>query len=226
MMEWWNALSTVNQAFYVAAAFFSAVFLWQFISSLIGLSGSDVDVDAGPEAVVDSDIDADTGVDVDAIESGSLEEAAESTVAFRILSVRAVLAFCMLFTWAGALYLDAGKDWPNAVILATVWGAGAWVFVALLMYWLRKLAESGTKRLVTALGRTGTVYLNIPPGGQGEVRVTVSGTISVVRARGAGGEGIDSGTPVRVVRVLGGNTIEVRPVGGTDGTSTTQGDTP
>ena len=41
MMEWWRGLETVTQWFYGAATFFSAIFLWQFITSLIGLGGAE-----------------------------------------------------------------------------------------------------------------------------------------------------------------------------------------
>lgn len=209
MFEWWNGLTTLNQVCYAAAAFFSVIFLWQFISSLIGLAGGEADFDGA-----EGDVDADGGVevDVDDIEAHSAADAADSTVAFRILSVRAILAFCMLFSWAAALYLDAGKEETQAIVLAVFWGLAAWAVVAILIHWLRKLAETGTRKLSTAVGREGTVYLEIPSGGTGEVRVRVSGVISVVKARGEGGEHVRSGTPVRVVGVVGGNTVKVRPL--------------
>jgi membrane protein implicated in regulation of membrane protease activity len=210
MMEWWKALSTINQVFYAVAAFFSVLFLWQFISSLIGLAGSDVDADI--DADVDADIDGDVDVDVDDIEAHSIEDAAESTMAFRIFSVRAILAFFTLFFWAGAMYLDAGKPLTNTLILALAWGLAAWVFVAVLIHWLRKLAETGTQQLSTCVGKRGSVYLDIPAEGQGEVRVIVSGVISMVKARAAGGNEIKAGTPVQVVRMLDGSSVEVQPV--------------
>ncbi len=214
MMDWWNDLSTLNQVFYGAAAFFSLIFAWQFIASLIGLSGGDVDVEAGPDADVDADIDAGDGMDLDDIEAHSIEDAAESIHAFRILSVRAILAFFTLFFWAGAMYLDAGKPLTNTLILALAWGLAAWVFVAVLIHWLRKLAETGTQQLVTCVGKRGSVYLDIPAEGQGEVRVNVSGVVSMVKARAAGGREIKAGTPVQVVRMLDGSSVEVQAVEG------------
>jgi len=209
MWEWWNGLETLNKVFYAAATFFSLIFLWQFISSLIGLSGSDVDVEAGSDVDVDADLDTDAGVDLDDIEAHSIEEAGETVVAFRILSVRAVLAFFTLFSWAGALYLDSGKELGHALVLAVAWGIGAWVLVAVLIHWLRKLAETGTKQLRTCVGRRGTVYMDIPGSGEGQVRVVVSGAVSMVRARASGGEAIESGTPVRVLRMLDESSVEV-----------------
>jgi hypothetical protein len=219
MMEWWNNLTVLNQFFYGGAAFFSLIFLWQFVGMLIGLShGGDFDMHV--EAHVDGDMGAgaDGGVDVSvgSIEAHSLSDAAESTAAFHILSVRAVLAFFTLFTWAGALYLNIGKDKTQALTLAVAWGAAGWVVVAVLLHWLRKLAESGNRRLSTALGQAGTVYLDIPAGGRGEVRVAVSGVVSVVKARGAGGQAIKAGSAVTVTRLLDINCVEVRPDSGDD----------
>jgi hypothetical protein len=118
-----------------------------------------------------------------------------------------------LFTWAGALYLNIGKSTSQSLILAVAWGAAGWVVVAVLLHWLRKMAETGTRRLITALGQTGTVYMDIPAGGQGEVRVAVSGVVSMVKARAAGGQAIKAGSPVTITRLLDINCVEVRPAG-------------
>ncbi|MGB2821394.1 MAG: NfeD family protein [Phycisphaerae bacterium] len=210
-------MSTLNQVFYGAAAFFSLIFAWQFIASLIGLAGGDMDVDHDVDGDVDlhADVDGDFHAEhpgVDAVEGHSAADVAESLHAFRILSVRAILAFFTLFSWAGAMYLDAGKPLGNTLILALVWGLAAWVFVAVLIHWLRKLAETGTQQLSTCVGKRGSVYLDIPAEGQGEVRVNVSGVVSMVKARAAGGRQIKAGTPVQVVRMLDGSSVEVQPV--------------
>lgn len=207
MIEWWNSLTGVNQGFYIAAAVLSLIFIWQFISALVGLSAGETDVDIEADTDVDTD-----GMDLDDIEAHSLEEAGESVAAFKVLSLRAVMAFLMLFCWAAGMYLNTGTPLSRALLYATGWGLGAWVVVTLLVNLLRRLAETGTARLSTCVGGRGMVYLNIPAGGQGEVRVAVSGTISLVKARACGGGEIKAGTAVRVVRMLDQTTVEVRPV--------------
>lgn len=206
MAEWWNNLETLNKFFYGGAGFFTVIFVWQFVSMLIGLSdGGDLDVDGD----VDMDMDMDTDMDMDA---DGIDGGAESTVAFHIFSVRAILAFFTMFTWAGALYMNVDKGISTSIILAFAWGIAGWVVVAVLLHWFRKLAESGTRRLITCLGQTGTVYMDIPAGGQGKVRVAVSGVVSMVRARAVGGAALKAGLPVIVTRLLGVNTVQVRPV--------------
>ena len=223
MMEWWSDLGLLNQVFYAGAGLFSLIFIWQFVMMLIGLShGGDLDVDVhgdfDADAGGDFDVDGDGDVDVhvDALEAHSMHDAAESTAAFHILSVRAILAFFTLFFWAGAMYLEVGKTVSQSLLLAMAWGAAAWAVVAVLLHWLRKLAETGNRRLTTALGQPGTVYVDIPAGGQGEVRVLVSGVVSLVKARAPGGQAVKAGTPVTVTKLLGVNSVQVAPAGEKD----------
>jgi len=54
--------------------------------------------------------------------------------------------------------------------------------------------------------------MDIPADAIGKVRVTVTGVISMVDARSAGGVELPSGTPVEVIRKLDDTTVEVRAV--------------
>lgn len=213
MAEWWNSLETLNKFFYGGAGFFTLIFVWQFVGMLIGMShGGEFEA----HCEFHGDVHVDGDMDADGIDAHSMAEAAESTVAFHIFSVRAILAFFTMFTWAGALYMNAGKGISVSIILAFAWGTAGWTVVAVLLHWLRKLAESGTRRLRTCVGKTGTVYMDIPAGGQGEVRVTVSGVVSMVKARASGGVALKAGSPVTVTRLLDINSVQVRPAGDDD----------
>ncbi len=205
MFEWWQNLEAVTQWFYGAAIFFSAIFAWQFIVSMIGLGGAE-DMD------FDVDVDADVDFDAGDIEAASAADAADSVAAFRLLSIRAVLAFLTLFFWAAAMHHDAGTEMAWAITYGTFWGLGAFLAVAVALNLLRRLAETGNPRLRTCVGTRGTVYLDIPADGTGEARVTVSGVVSHVKARSTGGQAIKAGTPVRVLRTLGPTTVEVETV--------------
>ncbi len=203
MIEWWSNLDGVAQGFFITAVFFSVLFLWQLIAALVGLSGGE-------------DFDADVAVDHEVgpgehpeFEHGAEVDGAATMVSFKLLSFRSILAFCMLFTWAGALYLNQGVSLNRTLGYATGWGLGAMLLVALLFFGLRHLAETGSPRIASCVGTVGTVYLDIPAGGVGEARVTVSGVVSHVRARAAGGQELKAGTPIRVTRALGPKAVEV-----------------
>jgi len=215
MGEWWQGLTGVNQFFYGAAAFFSVFFLWQLLAALVGLGGGeDADVDG------DIDVDADAAGDAGELDDGTYSEFehgaemdADATVAsFKLVGVRSVLAFCTLFSWAGAMYLNQGKSLAVALSWAIGWGLCAMVVVALIFHLMRRMTESGTPALATSVGTAGMVYLDIPAGGLGEARVPVSGVMTHVRARAVEGKHLTVGTPVRVKRLLDVSTVEVEPV--------------
>ena len=202
--EWWSGLTPLIKGFYLAAMFFSVLFAWQLLGILIGLGGShdlDVDADAGGDFDVDHpELDHSGGI-----------EAVDTMAAFKLLSVRSILAFFMLFTWAGALYMDQGVPVGRAMTYAMLWGTASMLLVAGVFYLMRRMTESGSQRIATCLGTRGTVYLDIPKDGMGEVRVTVSGVLTHVKARSFGGHELPAGTPVRVKRVLGPTSVEVMP---------------
>jgi hypothetical protein len=129
--------------------------------------------------------------------------------AFKLLSLRSIVAFFTLFTWAGALYLNTGRAAGAAVGLALVWGLVAMVLVSLLIRGMGRMTETGNLRLGSCVGGAGTVYLDIPAGGTGEVRVTCNGRIVHVKAQAAGGQGIKAGAGVRVSKLVGPDTLVV-----------------
>ena len=208
LLQWWGQMETITQVFYVSAAFFSVIFIWQFVASMIGLSGGDMDVDGA----VDADFDLDAADAADAVDAADAGDAVDSLDAFRLFSIRAILAFCMLFFWAGAMYLD--QDVPKAAALAYAfgWGLAGWFVVTLLINWMRKLAETGNPQIASCVGKRGAVYMDIPADGIGKVRVTVTGAMSMVDARSAGSVAIAAGTPVEVLSKLDDTTVEVRAV--------------
>jgi hypothetical protein len=198
LAKWWGELSPMNQWFFAAAGFFSVFFLWQLIASIIGLSGADHDL---PSHDFDTHVEAGTAHDTP-------HDAHDTTAAFKLLSIRSVLAFLTLFSWATALYIQGGKPVTTGMGYAVLWGLAAMVLVSLLLHGILKLTETGNISIETCVGSTGTVYLDIPAGGTGEIRILCSGVITHVKASCVGG-GLKAGQIVRVVRAVGPNTVEV-----------------
>ena len=142
------------------------------------------------------------GEPIDADDSGGL-------VTFRLLSIRSVLAFGTLFGWAGALYLNNTRSAVLALIRAGLWGIAGMLVVAAFFWMLPRLTEEGTTTLDSAVGKTGTVYINIPEDGAGQIRVNIRNSIQYVRARARYGAAIPAGTMVRIARQLDSLTVEV-----------------
>lgn len=206
---WWSGLSSVNKAFFCFAFFFSALFLWQFAMTLIGLAGSGTDTEL--DADTDADVDMDADMDADAHAEAVEVTAHETTVSFKLLSIRSIITGGMLFGWAGALYLYNGTPLKTALLYAVAWALAGALVIAVLMYLMRHLQETGTARLATCVGQPATVYMDIPASGTGKVRTLVSGAVSFVPARAADGQPMKAGTPARVTRLLGTSTVEVAP---------------
>lgn len=211
MSEWWSDLTSINRTFFSVAAFFSVFFLWQLFAALLGLG----DEDAGSDA---SDVDTDIDTDMDDFDSGADADSSATVVAFKLLSIRAIITFCTLFSWGCALYLQNGVPLGRAMGISSLWGLAGMGSVALLLALLPKLAHTGTKRIATALGARGTVYLDIPQGGLGEVRVSVSEVISFVKARTKDGNPLKAGDTVLVTRIIDETTVEVETTTNAGGT--------
>lgn len=152
--------------------------------------------------------DMDTDVDVDSGLDGAGHE-------FRVLSLQTISAFAMGSGWMGLASMRAlNLDFGWAVVIAVLSGVGvAWMLVWLLRS-VMKLEESGNISLKETVGERGTVYVQIPPAGQGSGRVTVT-----VRARRRefnalqrGEAFIASHTGVRVIDVdASANALVVEP---------------
>ncbi len=72
---------------------------------------------------------------------------------------------------------------------------------------MMKLGTSGNKKITSAIGRIGTVYLRIPAEGTGQIQVNVSGRLEVCDAESADKTEIPSGEEVQVVKVKKGNIL-------------------
>ncbi|MEW6139684.1 MAG: hypothetical protein AB1733_15765 [Thermodesulfobacteriota bacterium] len=205
MEAWWEALTALNKGFFLAALFFSVLFVWQIVSMLIGLDMHG-NGDAGHGGFAGHG-----HADVGGGGSHHVDHELGGEVTFTLVSVRSVIAFATLFSWAGALYLFTGTSPILAISLAAGWGLAAMFGVSFLVYKLLKLQEVGTVSLWTATGEEGFVYMDIPADGAGKVRIKVGGVVSFVDARSGGGAPLKAGTPVLVSRVIDSRTVEVVP---------------
>lgn len=193
MSEWWSELTGVTQFFYGMAAFFSVFFLWQIFAAFLGLGGDEADVidHAGFDA-------AEPGV----ADVMGHDDVVESSQAFKILSLRSIITFFTLFSWGCALYTGDGMPVVKAMGISSIWGLVGMLAIAFIFWGMGKLTETGTKDVRSCEGKLGTVYLDIPAGGYGEIKTTISGAVENVKAKSMSGEALSAGTEVRVVKVI------------------------
>lgn len=198
MSEWWAALTLVQQILYVIAGLSTTFLVLQLLLNLIGLAGGDADVDLGSHADVDLSVDH---ADLSVHSSG-----------LALISFRTVTAFFVGFGWSGIVLLDAGLTTVLAIAIAVCVGCFFIVVVFYLMKELLGLSETGNIDFSNALGQTGSVYVTIPAKGEGrgQVQLKVQGRLREMSAMTNEDEDLKTGLPVKVVEVLGGNTLLVQ----------------
>ena len=176
--------------------------LIQVILQVIGLGG-DADMDA---RAPDVDVDAGLG-DADPAHGTA------GNLFFGILSFKAFVAFAGIFGLTG-LALQ-GEDYSSfqRAAMSIVAGLVAMVVVGMLMRMLYNLGSSGSLVLRNALGHQAQVYLRIPASGEGRGKVTLELQGRTVELDAVtDGEAIGTGKVVKVVEILGNETLKVMPV--------------
>ncbi len=198
MSEWWAALTLVQQILYVIAGLSTTFLVLQLLLNLIGLAGGDTDVDLASHADVDMSVDH---ADLSVHSSG-----------LALISFRTVTAFFVGFGWSGIVLLDAGLTTVLAIAIAVCVGCFFVVVVFYLMKELLGLSEKGNIDYSNAVGQTGSVYVTIPAKGEGrgQVQLKVQGRLREMSAMTNEDEDLKTGLPVRVVEILGGNTLLVQ----------------
>jgi hypothetical protein len=226
MELWWQGLTVINKAFFLSAVFFSVLYLWQLVSMVHGGAGHGHAIGGGHGHSLGGHVHGMgghghlagghgiSGHDAHIHHHGASGHDSDSgaRVAFTFVSLRSLMTFGTLFSWAGTLYLLGGTSTIVAIIYSAIWGLVGMFLISFTMYWLVNLQEIGTMDIHTALGEDGTVYIEIPGGGRGQVRVKVAGIVSHVKARSRTAESLAVGTHIRVVGVIDSNTVEVQSI--------------
>ena len=185
----WSQLSTLTQTFFIVA-----VFCTVFLVAQIAVSGS------GDADTADADGEGDHA-------AGGASSVGD-VMAHALLSLRSLLAFTTLFSWAAGLYLRDGATLIYALSLAAAWGLGGSFLVAAAMAGIRWAHAPGTEKLAQCVGKEAVVTLSVGPGATGEVKLLVGGRMQHVRARGDA-QILPEGTRVFVLEVAGPNTLHV-----------------
>jgi hypothetical protein len=184
--------SMMTTLYLLAAVVGGTVLVCQFVLTVLGFGVESIEVD-GPD--VDHPGDAHHGHWL-----------------FGVLSFRTVTAFTAFFG-LGGLAANANELGEIQTLgLALLAGSGAFYGVAWLMRQLTRLDDEGTVSPEDAIDRTATVYLRIPPGGQGKVLVTVGQQVLELSARSSVDRELRNGETVRITKLLGTDVVEVQPV--------------
>jgi len=206
----------LDTVFLVAAVIGGTVLVCQFLMTIVGLGGHDVD--AGFDGGLDG---AELPDDFGSHHHTPMSTAADAEFAhpdsswlFGVLSFRTMVAAAAFFGVAGKAALSAGFQQSTALVLAVLVGMSAMYG----MYWLMKLigglTSSGNERIDNALGQTATVYIPIPAAGQGAGKVQLSMQNRIVEYRAVTDDDsrLNTGETVEVVDIAGSDVLCVRRV--------------
>jgi len=210
MWQWFIELGNVERFFVFCAAVGGALFAIRLVLMFIGIGETDADIDADVDVDVDVDVDIGANVDASTADAGDI---GGSDFSFKILSFQGLTAFFAMFGLVGlAMMRNSGIAEVWAILGGVVAGLFAVLLVSLLFTLFKKLQDSGTLDLRKAVGKEGTVYLNIPGDEPGKVRVQVQGRVSIFNALSEDKSNIPTDTRVKVVKVVSGNVLVVRKV--------------
>ena len=196
MAAWWQSLSALDHVLLYIAVPATLILLIQTVLLFAG-GAFDSDGDAG---VPDADGPGFDGPDAD---GGPLHEAAADP--------ETPDTGLHLFTvWLH----QVGLPGFLSVFLAIPIGFAGMVGIALAVRQALRLQYDGTLDLRNALGRTGTVYLTVPPGrsSPGKVTLTVQEQLTEFEALTDSPAPIPPGSPVRVTGLAGRGALLVEPI--------------
>lgn len=118
-----------------------------------------------------------------------------------LFSVRGIVSMFCVAGWSGIVFVDFGMGTFEAIILSVICGVAALFGIAYLMKAVLKLQSNGNIELGTAVGKTGQVYIPIPPKGmgRGKINITVQDRFIEVDAITASEDTLKTGEAVRVI---------------------------
>ena len=190
---WWADLSPVMKLLWGVTLTATLVFVIQTVMTFLGADADSTDFDMD----VDTSMD---GSDLSNIDSGA-----------NLYTFRNFVNFFLGFGWTAIILQPSVKSTAVLVIISVLVGIA---LVALVMYmfkWLYSMQQSGNINVYkSAVGCQGKCYLRIPAerAGEGKVQITIQGAVREYNAVTDGDE-IKTGTSVKVVEAIDGNTLLV-----------------
>ncbi|WP_024772884.1 hypothetical protein [Aquimarina macrocephali] len=180
MKEFFEGMSTFEQAYWIIAILGSIIFLVIFALTFIGASDVDMEADI-------SDVDADDG-----------------GVGFQFFTFKNVIAFFTIFGWTGILCIDNELSTIVTIVISSFAGLLMMILTSLLFFWMHKMAESGTLKIKNAIGVIGEVYLPVGANRSsiGKIQIKVQGSLRELEAVTDSEEVLSTSTLVKVVEII------------------------
>ncbi len=189
--EWFQGLEPMESVYWTIAIAASVVFCIQMVLTFVGIG----DMDGG-----DASVDIHTG---DTLDTGG---------AIQLFTIRNAVNFLLGIGWGGVCFYHTITNKHLLGIVAVLCGAAMVTAFYFMFRQLMKLESNGSFRIEESVGLVCDVYLRIPAqrSGQGRVQISFHGSVQELPAITDGAE-IPSGSKVKVLQTIGGNTLLVEP---------------
>jgi len=187
--DWWLTLTIAQKIYWCIAVPFTLLFVLQMVMTFFGGSVEEIDTSGDSDLLVDSD----TGID------------------FQFITLKNLIAFFAIFGWTGVACLSSGYSITVTVFVSFVAGLIMMSIMASIIYFMGKLSDDGTLKIKNSIGKSGIVYLPIPPNrtGTGQVQIKVQG-LQTLDAMTDSITEIKTGSVVEVVEIVNGDILLVK----------------
>ena len=155
MIQWWNSLDLFARVYALIAIPATLVLILQTLLLFFGFGADEDGIDLNGNDQIDTPGDG----------------GGDGLVLF---SIRGIMAMLCVGGWSGLALYASGVNRPVTVIVSLVCGIAALFVIAYLMKAAMKLQSNGAIQLGTAIGKTGRVYIPIPPRTQGSGKITLT----------------------------------------------------
>lgn len=199
--NWFEDLSTFQQALACAAVPATVIMLIQTVLLIFGIGGH-----AADHGEFDHDHDFDHDFD-------HSHDGAHHSYGVRLFTVRGLVALFAVGGWLGIAAVDLGASELTSGIIAAVSGILALLLVAYIIKVFLGFQESGNLDAHNAVAQTAKVYLTIPArrGGTGKVMLTLQERLVEMDAVTDFDKDIKTDSMVQVVSATD-NVLVVRPL--------------
>lgn len=195
MIQWWNSLDTFSRVYACIAVPSTLILIVQTIMLFLGIGLDDDGIDLTGNDQIDTP--GDGGGD-----------------GLALFSVRGIMAMLCVGGWSGLAMYASGVNRPVTILISLICGAAALFAIAYLMKAAMKLQSSGNIDLGSAIGKTGRVYIPIPPSSQGSGKITLTVQERFIEAEAVttADRKLATGEPVRIVASDGTGMLVVEPL--------------
>ncbi|MBR6103256.1 MAG: NfeD family protein [Ruminococcus sp.] len=211
MNEWWEGLSTLLKVLYCIAIPSTILLLLQTLLAVFGAHHGGAGTDISDTSGIDfhGDFHADIGGHdfvPDVAHDGYIDGGDPGDFAtMHLFTLQTIMAFLTVFSWSTIVCVHGGM--PSGLAFGIGFAIGVIVMIALakIVQLSARLAENGTFDLRNTLGMVATVYIPIPPKGQGEgkVTLTVQGQFRELSAVSSEEAPLSTGAQVRITDLRG-----------------------